>query len=328
MNIVSQNMYECECCDFNTDSSYNFKRHNKSPRHMKKAHDAKIPCCEYCGLLFDDKYKKCRHKKICPDKSNDNLNENSKKGSKISVSDKEQLMEMVKLIDAKIDKVTSNVNKHTTDVNKHTVSMMKYAMINFKNVEPLVELDEQQVYKMLEYNKKGLTKKEDLENETENYIRPVLRYYESEVICEFFGRLIVKYFDRENDEDQQFWTTDVSRLSFIIMQVINKTDREWCDDKTGAKFTKLVIKPMFNAVIKLINDYVNIKQNWIKLQKNIPEHKMSELMECQQQARDLEIEIKYDKLTKGILKYVAPYFNFDSLRMVDKEEKPKKVSKS
>lgn len=198
-------------------------------------------------------------------------------------------------------------------------------MINFKNAEPLTELDEQQVYKMLEYNTKGLTKKKDLENETENYMRPVLRHYENEAICEFFGRLIVKYFDRENDEDQQFWTTDVSRLSFIIMQVINKTDREWCDDKTGTKFTKLVIKPMFNAIVKLINEYISIKQNWIKLQTGISDYKISELMECQQQARNLEMDIKYDKLTKDILKYVAPYFNFDSLRLVDKDEVIKKV---
>lgn len=72
-------MYECECCKFTTDDKYTLKRHNKSSRHMKKAQEAKISYCEYCGLLFSDKYKKCRHKKICHDKPHDDFDERPKK---------------------------------------------------------------------------------------------------------------------------------------------------------------------------------------------------------------------------------------------------------
>lgn len=81
-------MYQCEPCEFKTDVLCNFKKHNKTGKHIKNASDLHIPCCEFCGLLFDNKYKKCRHKKICPDNpDNIKLSFRRKVKQKVDISD-------------------------------------------------------------------------------------------------------------------------------------------------------------------------------------------------------------------------------------------------
>lgn len=123
------------------------------------------------------------------------------------------------------------------------------------------------------------------------------------------------------------------------MQVVNKKgEKEWNHDKTGKKFIDLVIDPMFEEVVKLLDEFVNNKQKWIDENFGkvyIAPSKMTQLMHVQQLAKELQLDIKYEKFTKDILKFVAPHFNFDTVRFVedhklketDQDEKSTKVVK-
>jgi hypothetical protein len=255
-------------------------------------------------------------------------------------------------------------------------------MVHFKDAPPLKTLDQSQVFQMLEYDTSSikLTKKKntstseelsDTSDDTDNqdsgksktiqqpkattskkpqdevndkYITQVLYNYENKVLDEFFGNFIVNYFNTEEMKDRKFWTSDVSRLSFIIMQVVNRAgEKEWNHDKTGKKFVDLVIDPMFDEVVKLLDQFVNNKQKWIEENLGkvyIPPSKMTQLMHVQQLAKELQIDIKYNKFTRDILKFVAPHFNFDQTRQVSEQQKkpledsikkkvlPKKVEKA
>jgi hypothetical protein len=226
-----------------------------------------------------------------------------------------------------------------------SMNMMKYAMVHFKDAPPLLSLDQEQVYEMLEYDivnknqndqqkikskKKSLNPNKPQDEVNDEYITHVLYQYENNVIDEFFGNFIVNYFNTEEMKDRKFWTSDVSRLSFIIMQVVNRVgEKEWNHDKTGKKFVDMVIDPMFDEVVKLLDEFVNNKQKWIDENFGkvyIAPSKMTRLMHVQQLAKELQLDIKYNKFTKDILKFVAPRFNFDTVRLAE-ELKPKKVNK-
>jgi hypothetical protein len=198
-------------------------------------------------------------------------------------------------------------------------------MVHFKDAPPLLSLDQNQVFEMLEYDQikvkepnKPVKPKDEVNDE---YITQVLYNYENKAMDSFFGNFIVNFFNTEEMKDRKFWTSDVSRLSFIIMQVVNREgEREWNHDKTGKKFVDLVIDPMFDEVVKLLDEFVNNKQKWIDENFGkvyISPSRMTHLMHVQQLAKELQIDIKYGKFTKDILKFVAPNFNFDTVRLVE-----------
>jgi hypothetical protein len=170
--------------------------------------------------------------------------------------------------------------------------------------------------------KRKISKKD----KNKNYVRLVLCNYENNDLDSFFGKMIVKFFDKENPEDRQIWTADMSRLSLIIMQVVNKKgEKEWHHDKSGKKFIDLVIDPMFKVVCLLIDEFIkNVNQTKPKVPKNGKPLKPFELPETMmryvQLASELKQDIKYHKFEKDILRFVAPYFNFDTIRMSEERK--------
>jgi hypothetical protein len=123
------------------------------------------------------------------------------------------------------------------------------------------------------------------------------------------------------------------------MQKIRK-ENEWISDKTGNKFTELVIDPMFVYISDLLTIYVLNESAKSRNKKfNFKISKADQIMRYTQLAEELKIDIKNDKFTNSILKFVAPYFDFDSIPRLEilkqlefkpfqtniYEEKPKKV---
>jgi hypothetical protein len=330
--------FYCECCDYNATTKQSLQNHNKTKKHMTKAKECGKYPCDYCGTVFGDRMRKWRHMQKCTD-----ITEIDKLKKAVKKNENDDVL-LEKLIDMATKNNQSNSNKddvvkksleiagsavETSLTNaKNTgksMNMMKYAMVHFKDAPPLLSLDPSQVHQMLEYDQKDTNKPRDEINS--DYIMPLLYNYENKVLDEFFGNFIVNFFNTEEMKDRKFWTSDVSRLSFIIMQVVNKKgEKEWNHDKTGKKFIDLVIDPMFEEVVKLLDEFVNNKQKWIDENFGkvyIAPSKMTQLMHVQQLAKELQLDIKYNKFTTDILKFVAPHFNFDSVRMA--EEKATKV---
>jgi len=68
----------------------------------------------------------------------------------------------------------------------------------------------------------------------------------------FIGDIIIKEYKKEDTKTQQIWTTDVSRLSFLVRQILNETEKVWMSDKKGTCLLKMIIKPMQLVIQNLI----------------------------------------------------------------------------
>lgn len=90
---------------------------------------------------------------------------------------------------------------------------------------------------------------------------------------------------------------------------------------------------MFKVVDSLIDEFLKNtvnpqlpkpvdpqKVNFNKPPKVKPSDSVSNIINYRQRACELKIDIKYHKFEKDILKYVAPYFNFDTQRIFGKKE--------
>lgn len=311
--------YSCECCEYTTTVKQSLKIHNRTQKHKTLAEDNSLYPCKYCGLICENSKKRYRHMQKCDDKDLQPVKKksgNDNKGEKYV----DALIAMAK-DNTKIAQTAVESSLENAKTTGKSVNMMKYAVTYFKDAPPLVSLDQNQVFQMLEYDNNNTEKPKDEINS--DYITPILYHYENKEVDSFFSKLIVNFFSTEELKDRKFWTTDVSRLSFIVMQVVNKKgEKEWNYDKTGKKFIDMVIDPMFVEVDKLLDEFVANKQKWIDENYGkvyIAPSKMTYLMKMQQLARELQLEIKYSKFNTDILKFVAPFFNFDSIRLAEEK---------
>jgi proteasome lid subunit RPN8/RPN11 len=333
---------------------------------MDRANEANLSFCEFCGLICGDRKKKYSHKKVCYENPENDTKPKKVIKSKKYDSEESDIKMMIKLYQQQLEMtkeknkqqleiITSLVNERNNVVEKLAsavktsaetantgMNMMKYAMLNYKDAPPLEELSKDQIFSMLDYDNDNIGANLDPEKKkrvskkyrNKNYIKLVINNYDNSDLDSFFGKMIVKFFNKENPEDRQVWTADMSRLSLIIMEVVNKKgEKEWHHDKSGKKFIDLVIDPMFKVVDSLIDEFLKNTEN-PKLPKPIdpqkvnlkkppkvkPSESVSSIMNYRQRACELKIDIKYHRFEKDILKYVAPYFNFDKQKLYDQKE--------
>jgi hypothetical protein len=108
------------------------------------------------------------------------------------------------------------------------------------------------------------------------------------------------------------WTSDVSRLSFIVKSVIGKTKKsKWISDKNGVHFAELIIKPMFEIIKEKMRKY--IKSERLE-ESEIRDEEMEDIttrLSNMQLAGELIRLINLNKYDAKVLKYVTPYFNLN-----------------
>ncbi len=216
---------------------------------------------------------------------------------------------------------SASATEKTADVANKSMNILKYVQINFPDAPALKKLNKKEAYGMLGYDNP-----KNLEEENEKYVRLVLANYENKNIAKFFGDLIVNYYKEDDVKDVRFWSADVARLCFVVMHTVNKEGkREWLKDKSGKKFTAMVIDPMFEALKVIFDDFLKFKTKWQKKCKNPTVAQMDYVLNARQKCMELKKDLKYDKYTQQILKIVAPSFDFDTYKISidskDKEEK-------
>ncbi len=81
----------------------------------------------------------------------------------------------------------------------------------------------------------------------------------------------------------------------------NIEQKEWINDKSGERFTKLILVPLLTVIKKTLDEFVAFKKN-----KEFNENLLCLMAKCVELKRDIEVE----KFTKPILRHVAPSFHF------------------
>lgn len=347
--------YYCEYCEFSTDNPQTIKRHLQSIKHKKnhsdpvnvnvKDYESSINICNKCNAEFFNEGVFQNHKKSCGKISKDKRKSNAENSDVVQVVMKQNEMlikqneMLVKQMAAQLEenakqreetskqreqnqeliKTVTEFARENTGITKKSMSMLQHANTYILNSKPIRKLKKEEAYVLIGYDNPS---KEITPEETEKHVKTYVSKYQNNCFVQYVGDMIVTYYKPEKKEDSNILTTDTSRLSFIILQkvdkAINANEKEWVNDKSGKRFTSLVLVPLLNTIKETLSAHVQtaIKKDNKQLSSEAKIDLSNFLTDCNKLKRDLDNE----KFIVPILKYVAPSFRFDSFEIESKKD--------
>ena len=318
--------YFCKCCDYYTEHEWNFKAHLNSKKHGSNSPDNSngdsenedntkcvnvddfkhtLHICPTCDNVYMSKQALKKHSVKCFATAETVIlkNENEKLKHELEAEKKDNSANK-KRLDKALD--IAQVNSKTANA---SMNMLKYAQTYLNDAEPLEELKGNDVLDAIKYkNPKGT------ESKNEAYVKIAIHKFTHNIFANFVGDMIIEHYAPKAKLTANVIATDISRLCFIVMQKITKKgktkteEKEWINDKSGKKFTELVLKPIINAVKETLVEFIEFKKK-----KELNENSLYLMGKCIELKRDIEVH----KFTKPILRYVAPNFHFDKLKILD-----------
>ena len=326
-------MYNCECCNYYTYVLCNFKSHIESKKHTANVaklnvkvnmEKIKIYCCDNCNKIYKSKKALHYHKNNC---NNDKINKINNKldqqnqqiqhiiqqNNQIQQNDQNQMIKtLTEFIDdyKTIVKDVLTIAKENSKTANKSMSILKYAKLNLKDVTPFHTINCNEMPSVIGYKNPKNT-----ESKNEEYVKIAIHKFNHHIFHSFVGEMIIEYYKPKRKMDANLIATDTSRLSFIMMQKITKgknEQKEWINDKSGKKFTELVLNPVIDAVKQTLIEFIEFKKT-----KELNETNLCLMAKCVELRRDIEVK----KFTNQILKYVAPHFHFDNLKLLSDMEK-------
>ncbi len=336
--------YYCIPCNYHTAKLSHFRNHFNTQRHRDnsnvtydepidfKQFKVKLHCCENPGC--DKVYTKLKsflnHRKKCKKESEiEILKRQVKKLEKVIEKKDDEIKEVTKKKDDQLDKALDVARDNSKTAAYTTMRLLNYAKLYLNNAEPLEQLEDDEVYDVINYKNPKNT-----ETVNETYVKNMIHKFSHNIFDNFVGDMIIEHFkpnkkskDKESKESNQpkepnVIATDTSRLCFIIMQKINKKgktlEKEWINDKSGTRFTKLILEPMLTAIKRILTEFIEFKKS-----KELSETNLCLMAKCVELKRDIEVK----KFTTLILRYVAPSFHFDQSKIAANEIDTNKSNK-
>lgn len=336
----------CNCCNFYTTTNSYFLRHLRSKAHIELSNGVEphidlndykqfVYQCKNCDRHFVVRSTYWRHQKMCKCVVVDNntiadaqeIKENSElmelmeimklqlelqiESNKQQQLLKDELEKKDKIIEAQIV-----ITEKDTNTTKKSVNMLQYANKHILDGKPLKKLKKDEAYTLIGYD--GPCKNIQYK-EYEKHVKTCVHKYINKAFVEYVGDIIVEHYKPKNSLETNILTTDVSRISMLILYEVdtdvNIKKKEWINDKSGKRLKSMILMPLLNAFVETINifDELTVKAGFVYDNKNNIEHQQQVyglLTECSKLKRDIENEV----FTQPILKYVAPSFHFDALK--------------
>ncbi|ARF09881.1 zinc finger protein [Indivirus ILV1] len=283
--------YHCEICVFSTVNKTDYSRHNKTKKHLEKVKYATITQpelvqisekiivtpqyeCEFCHVKFTRLSNLSRHKKICINANIININNNHMKEKVESLET--QLKEARKQIDTYESLLKSALTPHI--INNFT-----YISNNYPNTPAL---ESQKSYNNL------------LEAKTMTLIEVITMYHDKKRMPNFIGDYIIKMYKKEDANEQSMWSSDISRLTYIIRESVNK-ENIWSYDKKGIQTKKIIIDPALEYIKEYLIEFCD------KNGTSTNEPKFTQL----RAAVEILQYINSGLLADDVIRYIAPVFS-------------------
>lgn len=332
--------YYCKSCDYATEVLFNFKAHIGTKKHAllcKTTLDPEL-CkvtifeCVFCNKKSLSRATHFRHMKACkkgnlPDKL-DSKSDEKMEIKPLQTAENNQvisvLMDLVKtqqdmlkmyqsqqVTNATLMEKVVDVADKNADATKKSMNMLQYANKNILKSKPLKKLNNTEAYSLIGYDN---PEKRITYEEYEKHAKTCVSKYNHGAFVSYVGDMIITHYKPSDKMEANIIATDVSRLSFIVLQKvdkdINKTKKEWINDKSGKRFISLILLPLLEAFKHTIVQYKKMVMDKKYSDKSTDEQMadMNMLTDCMKLKRDLE----NSKFTTQILKYVAPSFHFDA----------------
>ena len=264
-------MWTCELCNYITKLSADYKRHINSETH----------------ILLENKRNEIKHKR-----RENRLKKEIIVCEKLDKIEKNQI-ETSKKLD-KIEKNQIETSKNVKKITDYIDFLNKYC----SDAEPLTLLTSEEVDEILKFHK---YKNEDFEE-------MIIYSIKNKNLHVKLGDLILeKYLNPKDLTKQNIWTSDISRLIYLILQTIGE-QKNWVRDKKGELFTELITNPIINKISKIMTKYSKHKlDNYDDSYEKNDEN--AEMLYNLQAIKNLKLPNYCDELKKNILKHMASKFS-------------------
>lgn len=326
--------YICDPCEYKTNDRCSWYNHKNSKKHKMiekiKNYEKKDQIIEsgtvsdltkkqYEIDLLNEKLKASENEKKLIVKQLENiekqLDETKKKYEKQLDETREQYEKRIEDAKEHIDtlKYENEFQKHMINsaggMIKKSMNTLNYLLLNYKNAPHITELDDYSI----------------ISKSINDLIKNLIYHYNKNLLNKYIGDFIVRQYKKEEPEAQSLWSSDTDRLNYFICEFIkeqniknkvkvnNKT--QWILDKKGIKMTNYIIKSLLNYIMSINSEYINQRNNEIKTLREDNEQNINKLKEMQTLAL-INTDIKNNKLSSEINKYIAPFFYFDKNHIV------------
>ncbi len=286
----------CTCleCNYTATTKSNFKAHLQSVKHINR----------------ESEYKKEKEKEV------EDLKQQIIANDLLKDREIEDLKQQMYINDLLKDKEIDNLEQQIEDLKDKinilveykddfktvatasgsmAVSTINYIMNNYKTCPPLIE------YELKDFPAIIDEKEVDFLNE-------VLYKHTKKILVQHLGDHIVSLYKKDDSKKQPVWTSDATRLNYIICAKINDKSK-WVIDKGGIKTAKYIVKPILNYVLSLltkkITDMPNLDQKQTTEQMNERNDKVKICL-------DIKRDINNSVLERDIVRYIAPSFALTS----------------
>jgi hypothetical protein len=131
-----------------------------------------------------------------------------------------------------VEKQTKTVENNSETIKK-SMNVLSFVTKQYPNAPAIEELEYDKfnkITKTLMYDNKNKKKTNHSLEEI------ILFYFKNNNLPEILGKAIVEEYKKENPKNQSMWSSDVSRLTFIVKSVISEKSKlkksKWISDQT------------------------------------------------------------------------------------------------
>lgn len=164
-------------------------------------------------------------------------------------------------------------------------------------------------------------------------IELLLFYSRKGTLSNYIGDFLIKFYKKNDPNDQSLWTTDIARLTFIVRQILRKKI-DWHYDKKGIKVCNTIINPLLSNIKIILKKYVNDINDLItgkisgaesdamsesdseyelhKHHHELDNNDKIKLVNNQQTVVQIIADIDNKLLAKDIIKYISPHLSLSS----------------
>ena len=130
--------------------------------------------------------------------------------------------------------------------------------------------------------------------------------YEKNTLDRYLGKIIIKTYKKKNPKKQSIWSSDTSRLTYVVRELFANKKIDWTIDKKGVKAKNYIINPLLKHIKQLLQEYIKIysitERDEIDMRDYAPKlHKMNKMTQIMQ-------SIDNGKLAENVLNHIAPEF--------------------
>lgn len=304
-------MYLCDACDYNTKYKSNYNRHLLSANHEKN-----LFVCEKCSKKYTSKSSFYKHTNSCNVLSNfcgvkEDAEKHNDRSEELIEILKEQLKVKDEQLKAKEDLIKNILDKGTKQTTEDrrllkavinstgsivqkSMGSLSFAVDNYYNAPRIEYID----------SHTQIIKKNAKYNDKIKFVDDTIHKFNHKLISNFLGDIILANYQKENPNEQSIWSTDVSRLAYIVNDVVGKDDEHvWIVDKKGAKAIKYIIKPITIYLKEAIKEYMEYKNKMVIGETDI--NKANDIMKNMSDAMKIMNMIDDGSLEESILRYLA-----------------------